>query len=46
MVEMSEKQSGIFEAARNVLETLLDLMEIPASVMPSPEFTAEDEDDD
>jgi spoIIIJ-associated protein len=43
-MEMAEKQGDIFEAARNVLERLLELMEIPASVVPSTEFTAEDED--
>lgn len=44
VMEMAEKQSDIFEAARKVLETLLDLMDIPASVTLSTEFTAEDED--
>jgi spoIIIJ-associated protein len=43
VMEMSEKQSGIFEAARNVLETLLGLMDIPASVTLSTEFTVSDE---
>ena len=42
-MNMPEKQSDIFEAAQNVLETLLELMDIPASVSPSPEFTVEDE---
>ncbi len=42
-MEMSEKQGDIFEAAKKVLETLLDLMDIPASVTLSDEFTAEDE---
>ena len=42
-MEMSEKQSNIFEAARDVLETLLGLMDIPASVTLSDEFTDEDE---
>ena len=42
-MEMSEKQSDIFEAAKNVLETLLELMDIPASVTLSDEFTVEDE---
>ena len=40
---MSEKQGDIFEAARNVLETLLGLMDIQASVTLSAEFTGEDE---
>ena len=43
-MEMSEKQGDIFETAKNVLETLLDLMDIPASVTPSDEFTAYEED--
>jgi spoIIIJ-associated protein len=43
-MKMAERQSNIFEVARNVLETLLDLMDIPASVTFSDEFTAEDED--
>ena len=43
MMEMSEKQGDIFEEARNVLETLLELMDISASVTLSAEFTAEDE---
>ncbi len=42
-MEMSEQQSNIFEAARNVLEKLLGLMDIPASVTLSDEFTDEDE---
>ncbi len=42
-MEMSEKQSDIFEAAKDVLEKLLGLMDIPASVTPSAEFTVEDE---
>ena len=43
MMGMSEKQSDIFEEARDVLETLLNLMDVPASVTPSAEFTGEDE---
>jgi spoIIIJ-associated protein len=43
MMEMSEKQSDIFEAAKSVLEMLLDLMDVSASVVPSPGFTVEDE---
>ena len=42
-MEMSEKQNDIFESAKNVLETLLELMDIPASVTLSDEFTVEDE---
>jgi spoIIIJ-associated protein len=42
-MEMSEKQDDIFEAAKNILETLLDLMDTPASVTLSDEFTTEDE---
>ena len=42
-METSENESEIFGVAKNVLETLLDYMEIPASVTVSPEFTIEDE---
>jgi spoIIIJ-associated protein len=42
-MEMSEKQGDIFKAAKDILEKLLDLMDIPASVTASAEFTAEDE---
>jgi spoIIIJ-associated protein len=41
-MEMSKKQGDIFEAAKNVLETLLSLMDIPASVTLSAEFTVEE----
>jgi len=41
---MSEKQGDIFETAKDVLETLLDLMNIPAAVTLSHEFTVENED--
>jgi spoIIIJ-associated protein len=44
MMEMAEQQSSIFEVARNVLETLLELMDIPASITLSTEFTVENED--
>jgi spoIIIJ-associated protein len=43
MMEMPERQSEIYEAARGVLETLLELMDIQASVTTSAEFTVEDE---
>ena len=43
-MEMPEQQSDIFEAAKNILETLLGLMDISASVTFSAEFTAEEED--
>jgi spoIIIJ-associated protein len=43
VMEMSERQGDIFEAAKKVLETLLDLMDIPASVTLSAEFTVQDE---
>jgi spoIIIJ-associated protein len=43
-MEMPEKQSDIYEAAKSVLEKLLELMEIPASVTLSAEFTTENED--
>ena len=42
-MEMSENQGDVFESARNVLETLLELMDISASVTVSAEFTVEDE---
>jgi len=43
-MEMSETQGDIFEVAKGILETLLDLMDIPASVTPSDEFTVYEED--
>jgi spoIIIJ-associated protein len=43
MMERPEPQGDVFEAARKVLEELLSLMDVPASVEPSPEFTDEDE---
>jgi spoIIIJ-associated protein len=39
----SDKQSDVFEEAKNVLEILLRLMDIEASVTPSDEFTVDDE---
>jgi spoIIIJ-associated protein len=42
-MEMPEKRDDIFEVARNILEKLLELMDIPASVVLSHEFTSEDE---
>ena len=41
-MEMLEKQGEVAEAAKDVLETLLSLMGITASVMPSDEFSVED----
>jgi spoIIIJ-associated protein len=43
-MKMAERPSNVFEVAKNVLETLLDLMDIPASVDFSDEFTSEDKD--
>jgi len=43
MMEKSEEQGNIFETAQSVLETLLNLMGLDASVTPSAEFTTEDE---
>ena len=43
VMDMPAKQSEIFEAAKEVLEKLLGLMDIPASVTLSEEFTLEDE---
>ena len=40
---MTEKQIGTFEAAKNTLETLLNLLDVPATVTLSHEFTVEDE---
>ena len=40
---MPEKQDDIFGVARDILEQLLELMDIPASVTLSHEFTGEDE---
>ena len=42
-MEMSEKRNDIFEVAKNVLDKLLDLMDISASVTLSDEFTVKDE---
>jgi len=39
----SEKQGNIFETAQSILENLLSLMGLSASVAPSAEFTTEDE---
>ena len=44
MVENYNKQSDIFEAARNILDKILELLEIPATVGLAEEFTVEDED--
>lgn len=44
-MEMPEKQGDIFEAVKKVLEKLLELMDIPASVTRSEEFTVEGEDE-
>jgi spoIIIJ-associated protein len=43
-MDIPDNQSDVFETARSVLEELLNLMEIPASVVLSEEFTVEDED--
>jgi spoIIIJ-associated protein len=43
-MEMSEKQIAIFEEAKNVLEELLRLMDLPSKVMLSEEFTVTGED--
>ncbi len=42
-MEMPEKQDDIFGVAKDILEKLLELMDIPASVTLSHEFTGEDE---
>lgn len=43
-MEIPEEQSEIYEKAKSVLEKLLDLMELPATVALSEEFTVMDED--
>ena len=43
-MEIPEEQSEIYETAKSVLEKLLDLMELPATVALSEEFTVLDED--
>ena len=40
---MSEKQNDIFETAKNILEKLLEMMDVPADVTLSDEFTVEGE---
>jgi spoIIIJ-associated protein len=42
MFEMSEKQAEIFDAAKNVLEELLKLLDLPSKVLMSEEFTVVD----
>ena len=39
VTQMTEQQTEIFEVAKEVLETLLDLMELPSTVNISEEFT-------
>jgi len=43
-MEIPEEHSEIYETAKSVLEKLLDLMELPATVALSEEFTVMDED--
>jgi spoIIIJ-associated protein len=43
-MEMPEKQTEIFEAAKKVLEELLQLMDLPSRVTLSDEFTVNGED--
>ncbi|HUT68746.1 MAG TPA: R3H domain-containing nucleic acid-binding protein [Dehalococcoidales bacterium] len=43
-MEIPEQQSEIYETVKGVLEKLLDLMDLPATVVLSDEFTAMDED--
>ncbi len=43
-MEIPEQQSEIFETAKDILEKLLELMDLPATVALSDEFTAIDED--
>jgi spoIIIJ-associated protein len=44
MMETSENRTQIYEVARKVLEDLLELMELHATVVPSDEFTVIEED--
>jgi spoIIIJ-associated protein len=43
-MDIPESRDDIYEAAKGVLERLLELMDIPASVTLSDEFTVEEED--
>ncbi len=43
-MEIPEEQSEIYETAKSVLEKLLELMDLPATVALSEEFTVLDED--
>jgi spoIIIJ-associated protein len=43
-MEMPEQRDDVFETAKSVLEKLLELMDVPASVTLSHEFTVEEED--
>lgn len=43
-MEIPENQSEIYETAKEVLENLLDLMDLPSTVVMSDEFTVIDED--
>ena len=45
-MEMPEKQTEIFDAAKKVLEELLQLLELPSKVTISDEFTVNGEDGD
>jgi spoIIIJ-associated protein len=42
-MEMSENRTQVYETARQVLQELLGLMELPATVASSDEFTVNDE---
>lgn len=42
-MEIPEEQSEIYEKTKGVLEKLLELMDLPATVTPSDEFTVVDE---
>ena len=43
-MEIPENQREIYETAKEVLENLLDLMDLPSTVVMSDEFTVIDED--
>ena len=45
-MEVSENKDDLAEVAKSVLETLLELMEVPASVVPAATLLVEDEEEE
>jgi spoIIIJ-associated protein len=43
-METYNRQNEVYESAKSVLEKLLELMDLPATVAPSDEFTVNDDD--